>query len=222
MQQGNGPWRTARLATRGCLALCVKLGRRSWCGAATVPTPTPLSRAAPSGHNQPRHHARDTRTEVKASLGPRGAAHLRFASCLSINRTLRPALHREKGRFRASDLLRRRRRAWGTAHRIATRARSGTHRAQSPGCRPRDRTAAAGEVRLPRSLLKATFWLQQARTVQRFVPNRRTIERPSAQQKNPAFAGLFESGRPDLNRGPHRPELWAKPGLQVEKPCKSD
>jgi hypothetical protein len=26
-----------------------------------------------------RHHARDTRAEVKASLGPRGAAHLRFA-----------------------------------------------------------------------------------------------------------------------------------------------
>jgi hypothetical protein len=37
-------------------------------------------RAAASGHNQPRHHARDTRAEVKATLGPRGAAHLRFAN----------------------------------------------------------------------------------------------------------------------------------------------
>jgi hypothetical protein len=31
----------------------------------------------------------------------------------------------------------------------------------------------------------------------------------------------FQSGRPDLNRGPHRPELWAKSGSQTEKPCKS-
>jgi hypothetical protein len=31
------------------------------------------------GHNQPRHHARDTRAEQKASLGLRVRAHLPFA-----------------------------------------------------------------------------------------------------------------------------------------------
>jgi hypothetical protein len=36
-----------------------------------------------------------------------------------------------------------------------------------------------------------------------------TQARPWA-KKNPPFAGLSQSGRPDLNRGPHRPELWAK------------
>jgi len=36
------------------------------------------------GHNQPRHCPRDTRAEVKASLVPRGAAHLRFARCASL------------------------------------------------------------------------------------------------------------------------------------------
>jgi hypothetical protein len=39
-------------------------------------------------------------------------------------------------------------------------------------------------------------------------------------RKNPAFAGLL-SGRSDLNRGPHRPELWAKSGGAVRSPCKS-
>ena len=36
--------------------------------------------ATPTGHKQPRHHARDTRAEVKASLGPRVAEHLPFAT----------------------------------------------------------------------------------------------------------------------------------------------
>jgi hypothetical protein len=39
-------------------------------------------------------------------------------------------------------------------------------------------------------------------------------------RKNPAFAGLL-SGRPDLNRGPHRPELWAKSAGVVRSACKS-
>ena len=34
----------------------------------------------------------------------------------------------------------------------------------------------------------------------------RTLPRPISATKKPAFAGFFESGRPDLNRGPHRPE----------------
>ena len=33
---------------------------------------------------------------------------------------------------------------------------------------------------------------------------------------------VHTSGRPDLNRGPHRPELWAKSTPQTEKPCRSD
>ena len=42
----------------------------------------PASRqlTAPYGHNQPPDHAGHTRAEVKASLGPRGAAHLQFAN----------------------------------------------------------------------------------------------------------------------------------------------
>jgi hypothetical protein len=35
--------------------------------------------------------------------------------------------------------------------------------------------------------------------------------------KNPAFAGFFESGRPDLNRGPHRPERCALPGCATPR-----
>jgi hypothetical protein len=31
----------------------------------------------------------------------------------------------------------------------------------------------------------------------------------------------FQSGRPDLNRGPHRPELWAKFPVAVRSTCKS-
>ena len=31
----------------------------------------------------------------------------------------------------------------------------------------------------------------------------------------------FQSGRPDLNRGPHRPEFWAKSGRVVRSTCKS-
>ena len=46
----------------------------------------------------------------------------------------------------------------------------------------------------------------------------REASRPT---KNPAFAGFFESGRPDLNRGPHRPELWAKSRGVVRSTCKS-
>ena len=38
--------------------------------------------------------------------------------------------------------------------------------------------------------------------------------------KTPHFAGLL-SGRPDLNRGPHRPELWAKSRGVVRSTCKS-
>src|SRR5438876_8737507 len=37
------------------------------------------------------------------------------------------------------------------------------------------------------------------------------------QSKNPAFAGFFESGRPDLNRGPHRPERCALPGCATPR-----
>jgi hypothetical protein len=32
---------------------------------------------------------------------------------------------------------------------------------------------------------------------------------------------INQSGRPDLNRGPHRPELWAKSGGVVRSACKS-
>jgi hypothetical protein len=35
------------------------------------------------GDNQPPHHARDTRAEMKPSLDPRAAAHLPFARCAS-------------------------------------------------------------------------------------------------------------------------------------------
>ena len=44
---------------------------------------------------------------------------------------------------------------------------------------------------------------------------------PTSPTKNPAYAGFFESGRPDLNRGPHRPELRAKFGATVKSTCKS-
>ena len=36
-------------------------------------------------HNQPRDHARDTRAEAKASLGPRVAAHLPFAKLWTVS-----------------------------------------------------------------------------------------------------------------------------------------
>jgi hypothetical protein len=38
-----------------------------------------LPRTTALGHNQPRHHARNTPAEVKARVGPRVAAHLSFA-----------------------------------------------------------------------------------------------------------------------------------------------
>ena len=40
----------------------------------------PSPHTAPFGRNQPPHHARDTRTELKASAGPGVAAHLPFAT----------------------------------------------------------------------------------------------------------------------------------------------
>src|ERR1700747_3089460 len=46
------------------------------------------------------------------------------------------------------------------------------------------------------------------------------IEQPlrtTCPTKNPAFAGFFESGRPDLNRGPHRPERCALPGCATPR-----
>jgi hypothetical protein len=45
------------------------------------------------GHNQPPHHARDTRAEVKARLGPRVAAHLPFANLKT--QEAKPAASRE-------------------------------------------------------------------------------------------------------------------------------
>jgi hypothetical protein len=54
-----------------------------------------------------------------------------------------------------------------------------------------------------------------------FVPHPGPTAMPSRPTKNPVFAGFFESGRPDLNRGPHRPELWAKLAPQKRKSCKS-
>ncbi len=45
--------------------------------------------------------------------------------------------------------------------------------------------------------------------------------RPLSAPQNPDQIRTNKSGRPDLNRGPHRPELWAKFGSRLEKPCKS-
>ena len=42
----------------------------------------------------------------------------------------------------------------------------------------------------------------------------------NAYQKS-CICGAFTSGRPDLNRGPHRPELWAKFAVAVRSTCKS-
>src|ERR1019366_10104800 len=41
--------------------------------------------------------------------------------------------------------------------------------------------------------------------------------------ERPASRGAFDrSGRPDLNRGPHRPEIWAKFWVAVRNTWKSD
>jgi hypothetical protein len=78
---------------------------------------------------------------------------------------------------------------------------------------------------LAKPLLICTFPTQQKRPdrpqsdlTAQSLPNREGPTRPT---RNPAFAGFFESGRPDLNRGPHRPELWAKSGGALRSTCKS-
>ena len=40
-----------------------------------------VARGSLTRHNRPQHRVRDTRAEAKASLGPRVAAHLPFATC---------------------------------------------------------------------------------------------------------------------------------------------
>jgi hypothetical protein len=52
------------------------------------------------------------------------------------------------------------------------------------------------------------------------LPNPCPVEVWLLTKENPAFAGLL-SGRPDLNRGPHRPELWAKFSVVVRNTWKS-
>jgi hypothetical protein len=61
---------------------CATSSRPIWAGSSASNAGTASSRCS-GGHNQPRHHAHETRAEVKASLGPRGAAHLRFAKSRS-------------------------------------------------------------------------------------------------------------------------------------------
>jgi hypothetical protein len=63
-----------RRMRRGC-----SLGK-----AAITTSADDVARVTAPGHNQPRHHARDTRADVKASLGPRVATHLLVASCALI------------------------------------------------------------------------------------------------------------------------------------------
>ena len=45
--------------------------------------------------------------------------------------------------------------------------------------------------------------------------------RPIPSEQNPCKWAKNESGRPDLNRGPHRPELWARSAGAVRSTCKS-
>jgi DNA end-binding protein Ku len=51
--------------------------------------------------------------------------------------------------------------------------------------------------------------------------DRAALGRLVMRAKGYLVGGAFISGRPDLNRGTHRPELWAKSDLHTEKPCKS-
>jgi hypothetical protein len=50
----------------------------------------------------------------------------------------------------------------------------------------------------------------------------RRPSRTAPEAQKPRVSGRFQiSGRPDLNRGPHRPELWAKSTPPTENPCQS-
>jgi hypothetical protein len=73
-----------------------------------------------------------------------------------------------------------------------------------------------GAVRGPRSLLTALSGPAKA-DFEGCVPNLCPTSEAQPLTKNPAFAGFFESGRPDLNRGPRRPELRADPQMPNTK-----
>src|SRR5579862_4995736 len=69
-------------------------------------------------------------------------------------------------------------------------------------------------------LLRGTFRPVPAAGTAVFVTNLPPVEsrsRPNEPNEKPAFAGLFQSGRADSNRRPHRPERCALPGCATPR-----
>jgi hypothetical protein len=122
-------------------------------------------------------------------------------------------------RPRDAPRLARRRRAWGTARRITDMSSfghtSGTKPGPDPGPHRADRCALRRKIPAQGHLLSFSKSPSCA-----FIPNPCPTKTPPAQQKTPHLRGFY-TGAPDLNRGPHRPELWAKPEASVRSTCKS-
>jgi hypothetical protein len=80
----------------------------------------------------------------------------------------------------------------------------------------RDRTAAAGAGYGSKSLLTRTFLASPSPALRCLCPNPARPTSPSPSKK-PRICGALKSGRPDLNRGPHRPERCALPGCATPR-----
>jgi hypothetical protein len=164
---------------------------------------------------------REFRTEVKAGAYAIGTAHLLLANCTPG--PPRSARSPTSAASEPNEIL-------GLRQGMAREAAEGPQPADGeiprlPGIflgrgsalnrRPhRRRRCAPPRHRNPRSC--RAFRLDRPSPSNRSRPPR-GLKAPGARaRKNPAFTGLL-SGRPDLNRGPHRPERCALPGCATPR-----
>jgi len=220
-QAGPGDSRRVRIGTRSCAGRAVCQARR--CSVTNRPMhPYRSGRQlrSPSEHNRPTQKPVLPRADLKASLGPRVGVHLPFANSTSTSRGDQaasavnapgrsglPGFRQGLGRDAISVV------SGDDAIRPFFQGFLVPAHKPKPGTSPM-RAVVRGGRQDPPTLQGFMSSAQADPDVPFSFCGARYAT--NLTKKNPAFAGLL-SGRPDLNRGPHRPERCALPGCATPR-----